>query len=146
VDYCGSDALPGVFCDPLPDPPAGAAAIDFDADGLGALRELVAGEAQRAGFAGRQGEDFLVAANEIATNSVRHGGGGGRLVVWSQDETLLCEVRDAGAIADPLVGRRRPAPGQSGGYGVWIANQVCDLVQVRTSESGSVVRLHMRRR
>ena len=41
--------------------------------------------------------------------------------------------------------RERPVPGQRGGFGLWVANQVCDLVQVRTYPSGNVVRLHMRR-
>ena len=30
-----------------------------------------------------------------------------------------------------------------GGRGVWMANQLCDLVQVRSSDDGTVVRLHM---
>ena len=33
----------------------------------------------------------------------------------------------------------------SAGRGLWIANQVCDLVEVRSSDEGSVVRVHMRR-
>jgi hypothetical protein len=28
--------------------------------------------------------------------------------------------------------------------GIWIANQVCDLVQVRSTASGTTVRLHLR--
>jgi hypothetical protein len=32
-----------------------------------------------------------------------------------------------------------------GGFGVWLANQVCDLVQIRSVAAGTVVRLHMRR-
>jgi anti-sigma regulatory factor (Ser/Thr protein kinase) len=31
-----------------------------------------------------------------------------------------------------------------GGYGLWLANQVCDLVQVRSSPAGTTVRLHVR--
>jgi hypothetical protein len=31
-----------------------------------------------------------------------------------------------------------------GGYGLWLANQLCDLVQVRSFPTGSAVRLHMR--
>ena len=37
--------------------------------------------------------------------------------------------------------RRTPV----GGRGLWIANQLCELVQVRTFLTGSVVRLHVRR-
>jgi anti-sigma regulatory factor (Ser/Thr protein kinase) len=81
----------------------------------------------------------------MATNSVRHGGGHGLLRVWQEPDALICEVRDAGHIREPLVGRVRPAIGQVGGFGVWLANQVCDLVQIRSVASGTVIRLHMRR-
>ena len=39
------------------------------------------------------------------------------------------------------------APGSSltlGGKGLWLVNQLCDLVQARTSHAGTVARLHMR--
>ena len=32
-----------------------------------------------------------------------------------------------------------------GGRGVWLANQLCDLVQIRSGAAGTVVRLHARR-
>jgi hypothetical protein len=35
--------------------------------------------------------------------------------------------------------------GKEGNRGLWIANQVCELVQIRTFPTGSVVRLHIRR-
>ena len=57
----------------------------------------------------------------------------------------MCEVRDTGLIAEPLVGRHRPEDGTVGGHGLWLVNQLCDLVQVRSSPTGSVVRVHMRR-
>jgi hypothetical protein len=36
---------------------------------------------------------------------------------------------------------RRP-PGQEDHDSVWLANQVCHLVQVRSSDAGTAVRLH----
>ncbi len=75
---------------------------------------------------------------------MRHGGGHGRVLLWQQPGVLLCEVRDEGRITAPLAGRERPRRGQVGGYGLWLANQVCDLVQVRAYSAGGVVRLHMR--
>jgi hypothetical protein len=29
-----------------------------------------------------------------------------------------------------------------GGFGLWMVNQLCDLVEVRTGEAGSTVRAH----
>lgn len=65
--------------------------------------------------------------------------------MWHDRESVICEVCDAGRIMDPLAGRRRPAKDPVGGRGLWIANQLCELVQVRTFLTGSVVRLHVRR-
>ena len=87
--------------------------------------------------------DLVLSAHEIATNSIRHGGGSGVLHVWREQDTLICDVRDRGHIArQPLVGRVRPELGATGGWGLWLANQLCDLVQLRELPEGSVVRLH----
>jgi anti-sigma regulatory factor (Ser/Thr protein kinase) len=130
---------------PLSDPPPTAARVDVSLDALAAVRRLVALHAARARLGADRTADMLVAVNEIATNSVRHGGGRGVLRLWHEPGALICEVRDSGRIDDPLVGRRRPRTGQIGGYGLWLANQLCDLVQIRSLPEGNVVRLHMRR-
>jgi hypothetical protein len=56
---------------------------------------------------------------------------------------VICEISDAGSIADPLVGRENPPVDRLGGRGLWMANQLCDLVQVRSGAFGTVVRLHV---
>ena len=89
--------------------------------------------------------DLVAAVNEVATNSVCHGGGRGTLRLWPEARTLVCEVSDAGHISEPLVGRQRPDGDTADGRGLWLANQLCDLVQVRSFRSGTVVRLLMRR-
>jgi anti-sigma regulatory factor (Ser/Thr protein kinase) len=132
----GSDDLP---------PPATAPAhqIVFGTASLGDIRQLVAEYAVRVGLHSSRVDDFVLATNELVGNSVRHGGGAGELRLWVEPPRLLAEVRDRGWITDPLVGRRRPTPEQAGGRGLWIANQVCDLVQVRSSPGSTVVRLHI---
>jgi anti-sigma regulatory factor (Ser/Thr protein kinase) len=132
-----------VLSGPLPEPAGAVEEHAFDATALPSLRELVREHA--AGLGPEQLEGLLVAVTEAATNSIRHGGGTGRLRVWCEGGTLVCEVRDAGTIADPLAGRRRPAADQVlGGWGLWIANALVDLVQLRTSAGGTTVRLHTR--
>ena len=64
--------------------------------------------------------------------------------MWSEHDGLLCEISDTGRILDPLAGRRRPSGTEEQGYGLWLVNQVCDLVQIRTFPTGSIVRLHVR--
>ncbi len=41
------------------------------------------------------------------------------------------------------MGRERPRAEQAGGRGLWITNQLCDLVQIRSSELGTEVRMRM---
>ena len=142
--YCGLDALAAPFSDPLPEPDVLVHELVFESEDLADLRRFIALRAHTAGLGAERGEDVVLAVNEVATNSVRHGGGGGTLRAWEEPDALICEVRDRGHFEDPLAGRRRPSGAQVGGYGLWLANQVCDLVQLRSHEDGSTVRVHMR--
>ena len=75
---------------------------------------------------------------------MRHGGGTGLLRTWNGGVGVTCEIRDAGVITEPLAGRLRPRDAAGGGNGMWLANQLCDLVQVRSSQAGTIVRLLVR--
>lgn len=140
----GDAEATALFQEPLPEPPAGVEVEvhEFGADELGSMRHIATRCALAAGLADRA-TDVTLVVGELATNSVRHGGGQGVLRLWQWDETLVCEVRDRGQVVDPLVGRRRPVDGQVGGRGLWVVNQVCDLLQVRSSPSGTTVRAHI---
>ncbi|MFF5185836.1 anti-sigma factor RsbA family regulatory protein [Streptomyces sp. NPDC000345] len=110
---------------------------------LPALREKIAACAELHGLGGRRLRELHLAATEVAANSIRHGGGQGVLRTWSQNQRLVCEFRDAGYIADPLVGRSRPDSTQVGGRGLWLAHQLCDLVEIRSlPDEGTTIRLH----
>jgi anti-sigma regulatory factor (Ser/Thr protein kinase) len=89
-------------------------------------------------------EDLVLAVSELATNSLLHGGGTGTLRTWRQEDTFLCEVHDSGHIVEPLAGRNPPPPMQPSGRGLWVVNHLCDLVQIRSTSTGTVVRVHMR--
>jgi anti-sigma regulatory factor (Ser/Thr protein kinase) len=146
ADYPGLDFHAGPFTDGLPDPPSDARQMTFDADSLHDMRRFVTDVTAAAELPQARAHDFLLAVHEIAANSVVHGGGEGELRLWLQNGTLLADVYDPGRIDKPLAGRERPVEGQSHGYGLWLANELCDLVQVRTFPTGNTVRLHMHRR
>ena len=129
---------------PLPEPPASAVTLSFGAGTLSSVRPWLAGYAGTLGLSFDRVDDLVLAVGEISSNSVLHGGGRGVVRVWSRDGAVVCEVVDAGSITDPLAGRRRPATGQESGFGLWLANQLCDLVQIRTFADASVVRVHVR--
>lgn len=131
------------MADPLPEPPPGAEELAFERSGLDDVRRFVSRQAVAVGLPPVRVDDLVLAVHEVATNSLRHGGGGGAVRLWTDGAGLVCEVRDRGVIREPMVGRVRPAVDQENGRGLWIVNQLCDLVQVRSSSAGSVVRLRM---
>jgi anti-sigma regulatory factor (Ser/Thr protein kinase) len=128
----------------LSEPPVTPHQREFDVEGLAEVRAAVAAAAAVAGMDADRSGDLVVAVSEVAANSVCHGGGSGLLRIWPQQGVLVCEVRDRGLIYQPLVGRIVPEPGQLGGRGLWLANQLCDLAQIRCSPAGATVRLRMR--
>ncbi|HWG07639.1 MAG TPA: sensor histidine kinase [Solirubrobacteraceae bacterium] len=134
---------PGPFDGTLPSPPSDREELAFTARGLGAVRSLVARHGERAGLPRSSTEDLVLAVNELVTNSVQYGGGGGTLRVWRSPGALVCEAHDRGLIRDPLAGRVRPPVDQYGGRGLWLVNHLCDLVQIRSSLDGTAVRVHM---
>jgi anti-sigma regulatory factor (Ser/Thr protein kinase) len=124
--------------------PGEARRIVFDGQTLCDVRRAVADEAALLDFADAQRDTAVLAVNELAANSVRHGGGHGEVHVWRDGDELICEVRDAGAIGDQLAGRRRPDLEQLGGRGLWMVNQLCDLVQIRTPPASAVNTVRVR--
>ena len=130
---------------PLPEPSGAPAVLVFGLDGLPEVRAVVRREAARSGLDRRRATDLVLAVDEVAANSIRHGGGGGRLRVWEDGRAVICDVRDAGTVRDAMVGRERPRLLAQRGRGLWLANQLCDLVQLRSSPAGTTVRLAMRR-
>ena len=142
-DYASLELASAWLDDPLPEAPAEVLELAFDGGPLKNVRVLVSEYAERAGMSPARTADTVLAVHEVATNSQRHGGGQGTLRLWDDERALTCEVRDGGRIEDPLVGRVRPRPDASGGRGLWLANQLCDLVQIRAVPDGTVVRLHM---
>ena len=134
-----------VLVDPLPDLGPPIIELPFDLSALPRLRSLIRQHASALGLGERRVGDFVLVADELAANSVRHGGGGGVLRLWHQGSYAICEVHDAGVITDPLVGRRRPDFARHvGGAGLWTANRLCDLLLIRSAEAyGTSVRAHL---
>jgi anti-sigma regulatory factor (Ser/Thr protein kinase) len=125
---------------PLPEPAADPVRISVD--GLAGFRRDVERLAPAALGAGRRA-DLVVAANEAAVNSLVHAGGHVTARLWCDGAGVVVELRDSGVIHDPMVGRRRPDPLRESGRGLWMMNQLCDLVELRSGDDGTVVRLHM---
>jgi anti-sigma regulatory factor (Ser/Thr protein kinase) len=141
--YAGRGILPE-YCDlPLPPPPDGAVPLAYDSD-LRTVRTHVSRCAAEAGLADDRVTDLVLAVSEVAANTLRHTSGGGMLRIWHTDQEVVCQITDSGQIDDPLAGRRRPAS-DAHGQGLWVVNQVCDLVELRSGKEGTTIRMHIRR-
>jgi anti-sigma regulatory factor (Ser/Thr protein kinase) len=116
---------------------------EFGLDDLHDVRALVAAAATAGGLSPERTNDLVVAASELAANSILHGGGRGLASVWGEDGATYVEVADAGTIVDPMVGRVRPDPTQEHGRGLFIATQLCDEVSIDSSATGTRIRLRM---
>ena len=135
------DPFHGVLAEPDPDAPVHE--YPFGIDDLAAVRRLVAESAQASGLAEARVTELVLCVSELAANSVLHGGGTGVLRTWRDGAVIACEVRDRGALRGRLTGRIRPPADALNGRGVWFANTMCDLVQIRSQADGTVVRVLM---
>jgi anti-sigma regulatory factor (Ser/Thr protein kinase) len=142
--YHGLDAIDSADRRPLPPPLELPSARAFSVSDVTAVRQEVAAWAVACGVEESRAADLALAAHEAAVNSIRHGGGRGVLRSWQEDDAAVCEISDAGDLRDPLAGRSLPVATSISGRGLWLINHLCDLVQIRTTASGTVVRLRQR--
>jgi anti-sigma regulatory factor (Ser/Thr protein kinase) len=112
----------------------------FDLSGLYPLRAAVAAHATELGLHEQHISGLLIAATELATNAIRHGGGTGRLRMWRTDVTLHVQVSDDGpGITDPHLAGTRPVPLTAvGGRGLWIVRQLCDHLHIATMAGATI--------
>ena len=129
---------------PLDPPPPDHIVLEF-ADRPAGAREVVAAECRRCGLSAQRTDDIVLAAHELVTNAIRHGGGGGVLRIWCDDDAVVCQIEDRGCgIQDPVQGYRPPSEAGCGGWGLWLARHLADLVEVRAGPAGTTVRLRAR--
>jgi anti-sigma regulatory factor (Ser/Thr protein kinase) len=105
------------------------------------VRRAVAEHAACEGLTGRGLEDFVLAVNEITTNAVVHGGGRGRLRLWSHAGRLWCEVTDEGPGLPPgwMADMRPPAGYAECGRGLWLTRMLCDQITIVSGPRGTTV-------
>jgi anti-sigma regulatory factor (Ser/Thr protein kinase) len=137
------DQVDRALAESLPPRPMTSEDLGVDRTTLSALRGFIQGRAERAGLNDERVDDLVYAVNEVVTNSICHGEGRARVSFWTETHAVICEVRDRGWIRDPLAGRIAPRPDKIGGRGLWLVNQLCDLVQLRSSPAGTTLRMYI---
>jgi anti-sigma regulatory factor (Ser/Thr protein kinase) len=142
--YQGTEDIGAADRRPLSPPPAILHARAFSAADVTSVRRETEEWASAQGLEASRAADFALAVHEATVNSIRHGGGRGVLRRWKEDDVLVCETADAGELRDPLAGRSLPGVDSPNGRGLWLINHLCDLVQVRSGASGTIVRVRQR--
>jgi anti-sigma regulatory factor (Ser/Thr protein kinase) len=143
ASYAADRLIPAECDGPLSSPPPAAVALTYRHN-QAAARSFAANYARLAGLSPDRTGDLVIAVGELAGNTLTHTGGPGALTMWVADDEIVCQVQDSGQITDPLAGTRRPdADDPSRGRGLWVVDQLCDLVEMRTGAAGTTIRLHM---
>jgi hypothetical protein len=112
----------------------------FTAHNVSRLYTYIKLELYVAGLQAGAAGDLAATAQQLALNSLQRGAAEVTVQMWSQPHALICEVIDDTVIDDVLLGRRVPVEHKHDG--LWRANKLCDLVQMRSSSVGTTVRLH----
>jgi anti-sigma regulatory factor (Ser/Thr protein kinase) len=110
---------------------------------LRGLRQRVASSALTGQLPESRRQDFVLAVNEAAINALEYGQAPRVARLWRRGSSVIAEVVARGRVDDPLVGRRNPVAHASRGRGLWIINQLCDLVQLRHEGPTTRLRLHV---
>ena len=116
----------------------------FEAGTLPQLRKAVRREAIAAGLAGERVDDVVIAVHELAANAVRHGGGSGRLRMFTVAGELHCQLSDAG---QDTPGERAWNGVKAGpwqwlvlpGHGLSLVREVADDLSIKPDPGGSEV-------
>jgi anti-sigma regulatory factor (Ser/Thr protein kinase) len=146
VHYGDPITVAAGFNQPLPPPPADAATMAVDRYALAAIRRFITAQATAAGLPPDRVVDMTVAVNELASNTVLHTGADGTLWTWAEADHVACQLADTGHLSDPLTGRIPVPPHLStGGRGLVLVNQLCDLVRIHTRPGATTIRVHMHR-
>jgi anti-sigma regulatory factor (Ser/Thr protein kinase) len=141
--YADPVATAADFNLPLPPPPATAVTIPVGPTSLAGLRRHVADRARAAGLSPVRVWDATIAVNELVTNTIGHAAGQGTLASWRENGYLVYQLADHGHIADPLAGRLPPASDAVTGRGLFVVNQLCDLVRIHTEPGRTTIRIHL---
>ena len=85
---------------------------------------------------------LAAAIDEIAVAGHR-GYGRVDILLWRAETALICQVTDPGTVDDPMIGRAGlVGPSRGRERAIRLANELCDLVQIRSSATGTTVRVH----
>jgi anti-sigma regulatory factor (Ser/Thr protein kinase) len=106
---------------------------------LAEVRAFVRASANDLGLPERRADLLTLAVSELATNTLQHTAGGGRVRLRAEPGRLLCDVIDQGPMR--VLGRTMPAAQEVRGRGLAIVERICDEVGIESEDGSTRVRL-----
>ncbi|HEY6748137.1 MAG TPA: sensor histidine kinase [Mycobacteriales bacterium] len=134
--YGGMQHVEDLLAADLPEPEPTVDGIALPAGGT-AVADLVNAHAAAADLESEKAWALALAVRAVAASDVP----GCTLRVWTEPAALICEVRDPEPVVNAMAGRVQPRDAEPDERGLWLANQMCDLVQVRSTPDGSTIRI-----
>ena len=98
--------------------------------------------AEASGLSGQRSGRLATAMRTITQASVTRPGQSEVLQLWQDCSAFICQLHDPGHVQDPMIGRHSDGQDTPRGQALRIANEFCDLVQVRSGPGGTTVRVH----
>ncbi len=124
-----------------PSPPREARELPLDPH---AFRMAVTDAVVAVGAGRERAESFVVATHEVLANARCHGEGPVRAQLWTTPTELVCRIADAGpGLDDPLAGWLAPESGLIGGWGLPLARQLSDALEILPEHDGTAVSLYL---
>jgi anti-sigma regulatory factor (Ser/Thr protein kinase) len=108
------------------------------------LRHAIAEDPVVGSLSAERRSDLVFAINEAASNAMKYGSDMCMTRIWHDGDEVISEVSSHSTISDVMAGRRRPAADALEGRGLWLINQLCDLVELRSGTAGTTLRMHVR--
>ena len=106
-------------------------------------RHAVSEMSGRTSLASGEADDLIVAVSEVVTNAILHGRSPATVRVWAAPDRMVVTIHDLGqGPSDPFVGLVPTVRSDGeGGFGLWIAHQLCRRVTLDADDDGFTVRL-----
>jgi anti-sigma regulatory factor (Ser/Thr protein kinase) len=124
--------------------PALADVRRFRAMDVGAAAMFVESSARRAGLREVVVQNLVASASDLVMNAFVHAGTDVHIGTWIDERDLVVQVEDEGdGLPDPLAGYVPPGPQAPDGWGLWLARQRSDELEIGRGMHGQAFRLRV---
>ena len=140
ASYGGREHVDAVFGNTLIELSGEPACMAFHSDNPNQVFAFVSLRAAAAGLWSDAVTRLAIATGQVISAALHRGATHGTVRIIDGEEAFVCEVSDKTVLTEVTAGRLVPGEGEQAG--LWTANQLCDLVQLRSGRTGTTVRLY----